>query len=220
MALQLPFDEHAKQLGDSEQSGKILLLMAKMGMAREALATMLEFATDGKLHKDHKAFLLAPIIQHKSQWRETTPKWMYSLIGYDRLKIILDERKTGKVGWHIGAVEIATVLYPATIDAPMRHEAGQIYLWGAAQAVALRDKKPVADIWKIQGIHPVTDDDVLNPKGRYHFEYKNFCLEIRRKVVRAGLERVRSIKNTATPQKKKPKPKPPQSQGGLQLDLF
>ena len=82
----------------------MLLLMAQMGMAKEALTAMLDFATDGTLKKAHKQFMLAPITQHQSGWRETTPKWMYSLIGYDRLKIVLDEHKTGKVGWNIGAV--------------------------------------------------------------------------------------------------------------------
>ena len=74
MSLKLPFQAQVEQIGqagDLEKSGKILLLMAQMGMAREALTTMLDFATDSTLKKEHRQFLLAPIVQQKSQWQET-----------------------------------------------------------------------------------------------------------------------------------------------------
>lgn len=216
MDLKTLFDDEA-QGADLEKTGKMLLILASMGMPGAALAEMLDFATGGKLHKDHKLFLAAPIIQHQSQWRESTPAWLYEAVAYDRLQIVLEEHKSGQVGWAIGPTELTTVLYPATMEAPMRHEYAQIYLWAAAQANARHYSKPVEFFWEKVGGFRVKDEDVLSPKGQYHYAYRELCADVRRKAVALQVENERAL-NRQKKDDLKVKPKPDIQ--GRQLDLF
>ena len=74
----------------------------------------------------------------------TTLTWLCASIGYDRLKIILDEIKAGEgPGWKIGPIESTMVMYAASMDSPMRYEYAQIYLWAATNANAFHYQKPL-----------------------------------------------------------------------------
>ena len=215
MSLTLEFDDHTHGF-DLGRTGNILLAMAETGASREVLATLLNFATNGKLHPDHHRFLSGPVIQHPSRWRDMTPPWLYKGIGYDRLKIVLEEIKTGESpGWQVGPVELTTLIYPATHDAPIRHEYAQIYLWAAAKANAWHYKKDLSAIWETVG-QPVQDEDILKTTGRYHYTYKEICTDVRRKVVSLGKAQERITKQESSREKK---PKPPKGDDP-QLTLF
>ena len=214
------FNEEAPD--DFEKTAKMLMAMSKMGMPSNLMAVLLDFGISGKLDKVHRLFLAGPIIQHKSQWRETTPPWLYQAVAYDRLQVVLDERSAGKVGWTIGPVEITTALYPATMEAPMHREYADIYLWASAQANAYHYNMPVDHFWEIMGGYKVTDDDILNPKGRYHYAYKELCMDIRRKVVDAAIQYERAEKKEAKNKSKSNRKQPPPTPGiqDEQLSLF
>lgn len=206
-----------------DKSFRMIQLTADMGAPKEIIVPMLDLAMGGKLKKEHQAFLLAPIIQHASPWRDTTPDWMYKAITADRLKIVIDEIKTGNIGWRVGHAEIACVMYPATLDAPMRHIPAQIYLWTSANAIAKDRNMSVDSVWEMTGVRKIEDKE-LESNGEYHYEYKELCQSIRRKVVNEGLRRVREIKKQDRSNDNQPpaqdKNKPPPPTQGIQLDLF
>lgn len=215
MILATLFEQESK--GDDEKVKAMISAMAKMGAPREVLVAMLEFGVSTKLEKDHKRFLLGPIIQQKSQWAETTPKWMYEAIGYDRLQLIFDERKAGHVGITVGPIELSTVIYPATMDSPIAREYADIYLWAAAKANAYHYNLPEEEIWKRVGGHQVKDDDILTPGGRYHYDYKNLCHDIRTKVVKRSAA-LKSQAQRDNIQEENSNPESPIQ--GIQLNLF
>ena len=218
MSLKSLFEEEAKPNTDWEQSAQMILVMAELGLPKGMIAELLDFAMAGKLHKDHKRFISAPIIQAQSMWRETTPEWLYKAISYDRLSVVIEELKQGIVGWQIGATELVAVLYPATMDAPMRHEYAQIYLWAGAHANSQHYKKPIEHYWELIGAH-VKDEDILNPKGQYHYAYRDLCSDIRRKTVNLEMERERII-NRDIKSAKEDTPQSSSDNRGVQLDLF
>lgn len=159
-----------------------------MNLNKEVIAVLLEMQG---FKKEHIQFLCGPIIQHRSPWMETTPEWLYKAVVPERLRIIIDEHKKGIIGTEVGPVEIATVMYPATCEAPLSHEYNNIYLWATAHANAIHTGKSVSEIWEILGGDPVRYDRIVKPDGTYYFEYSNLVSDIRRRVVRAQIERTR-----------------------------
>ena len=167
----------------SGKSVKMLSVLADLGCSKHVLAALLELDSP---HKDHIRFLTGPIIQHRSCWTDTTPPWLYQAITADRLRIILDEHERRETGWQVGPVELTTVMYPATMDAPLPMEYVDIYLWASAQANACHYGKTPDEIWSQIGGEPVPDRLITSPSGRYHQDYRRLCSDIRRRVVNAA----------------------------------
>lgn len=195
-----------------EAQQKLLLVMASMGASHVVTASLLKLAS---FKNDHVDFLLGPIIQHKTQWMETTPPWMYEQTHSDRLKVIFREHNQGIVTTDVGPTEIATVMYPATMEAPMRYQAAQLYLWASAQASAEHRNIPLTEMYNMLSMAPIEDSKILDKEGEFYQEYRQLCQEIRRKVVAAGAQRRKQLN--------KPEPvtePPPVQVKGEQLDLF
>jgi hypothetical protein len=127
------FDENdlalPRRLTDSH--AKMLAALADMGCGKHALAAFL--APDNP-HRGHIRFLTGPVIQHRSPWAETTHSWLYRAVTAERLHSVLEEHGRGPPGWQVGPAELTAVMYPASMDAPLRMEYTDIYLWSAAQA--------------------------------------------------------------------------------------
>jgi hypothetical protein len=138
------------------------------------------------------------VIQHRSEWAPTTPEWLYRAITAERLRIVLDEHELGPPGWKVGPAELTAVMYPATMEAPMRMEYADIYLWAAAQASARHFSKDEAEIWSALGGDPVEDRHILEPSGRYYNDYRHLCADIRRRVIKAAGDATRRAKKTGT----------------------
>ena len=167
----------------SGNHAKMLTLLADTGCSKHVLAALLDLTN---VYKDHISFLTGPIIQQRSPWADTTPQWLYSAIAADRLRIILAEHQDRKTGWQVGPVELTTVMYPATMDAPMPMEYSDIYLWASAQANARHQGITPDEFWSKFGGDPIADKLITNPSGRYHNEYRQLCSDIRRRVVNAA----------------------------------
>jgi len=167
----------------SGNTAAMLTALADIGCNKHVIAALLD---PFKLKPDHQRFLTGPVIQHRSQWADTTPPWLYQAITGDRLRIILDEHARGVTGWHVGPAEITAVMYPATMDAPMQMEWADIYLWASAQASARHYRKTVDEIWSGIGGAPVPDSAVAKPGGRYYQDYRHLCSDIRRRVIKAA----------------------------------
>ena len=181
--------------GPGDSHAKMLAALADMGCGKHALAALL---APCNLHADHIRFLTGPVIQHKSPWAETTPEWLYRAITAERLRIILDEHERGPPGWKAGPAELTAVMYPASMEAPMRMEYADIYLWAAAQASARHYRKDEAEIWSAVGGDPVEDRLILEPSGRYHNDYRQLCADIRRRVIKAAHTASRKAKKAGT----------------------
>lgn len=114
--------------------------------------------------------------------------------------------------------EITAVMYTASLDAPMRYEYAQIYMWAAAQANAFHYKKPVEEFWEKVGGQAVQDNAIVDPSGQFNHAYRDLCGEVRRKIV------AHQIKREHAGQKKKEtvvdRDTPDPDDYGIQLDLF
>lgn len=179
----------------SGNHAKMLTVLADTGCSKHVLAALLGLSN---VHKDHIRFLTGPIIQQRSQWADTTPQWLYQTIAADRLRIILNEHQNRKTGWQVGPVELTTVMYPATMDAPLCMEYSDIYLWASAQANARHRNKTPDEIWSQISVKPVPDKLITNPSGRYHQSYRQLCSDIRRRVVKAATKSARTAKARKT----------------------
>jgi len=159
----------------------MLVRLAELGAPKTLIAAFLEM---DRAHRDHLRYLLGPVVQHQSDWCDTTPSWLYSAITSGRLRIILAERAQGQIGWQVAPEEITACLYPATMDAPMRSDYADLYLWASAQANARHLDKPLYEVWNMLGQDPLPDRMFTKECGRYHRVYRDICREIRSRVVK------------------------------------
>jgi len=177
-----------------ESTKRLLLALAKVGGPMEIVAPMLDIA-GVKLRADHRRFLTGPIVQYENSWRETTPRWFYEQIPYERLQIVLDDHEHDRTGWTVGPAEIAAVMYPATMEAPLNHGATELYLWAAGHAVAKRDRIPIDDVREQHGFPP--DSAFLEASGSLRNHFVAQATEIRHKVVKHQKERERATRSLA-----------------------
>lgn len=165
-----------------------LLALARIGAGAEMLGAMVNLSGI-TLRADHQHFLSGPIVQHRSGWQSTTPEWLYRAVPAERLAIVLDDHTHDRDGWQVGPAEIAAVLYPATMEAPLHHWATEIYLWASGNAKAAKDGVPVDDIRKQVAF--VDDAQILTPTGSLHRHYRDLVTDIRRRVIRSAKEQQR-----------------------------
>lgn len=197
-----------------EVNVKLLAALAETGLSRNALIAMLDLAGI-KLGADHRHFLAGPIVQRKNGWEADTPRWLYDAIPAERLAIVLDDHAHGRPGWQIGPAELATALYPYSLEAPMREPVSELYLWASGHAVAARDGVS-PDVIR-QKIDFVSDGEVLGPAGRYFHDHQRIVGDIRRTVIRHQKERARDVRRQA---RRSPEDPPSTDIVDEQFDLF
>ncbi|MGI9498815.1 MAG: hypothetical protein ACR2P3_02155 [Geminicoccaceae bacterium] len=171
-----------------------LLALAQAGAGKEVLSAMLDLS-GMPLRADHRHFLTGPIVQHRSDWQPSTPEWLYRAAPAERLAIVLDDHAHDREGWQAGPSEIAAVLFPASMEAPLQHWAAEIYCWASGHAKAAQDGVP-ADVMR-EKIAFVDDAQILTPTGSYHRHYRDLVSDIRRRVIRAAKERKRNNRRTS-----------------------
>lgn len=163
----------------------MLVRLAELGAPKTLIAAFLEM---DRVHRDHLRYLLGPVVQHQSDWRDATPSWLYAAVTAGRLRVILAERAEGCIGWQVAPEEITACLYPATMDAPMRSEYADLYLWASAQANARHLDKPLYEVWRMLGHDPLPDRMFTKECGGYHHLYRDLCRDIRSRVVKHAVK--------------------------------
>ena len=137
------FSESELQKKPKDSTLGIMKAFAMIGAPASLTTVLMEFGGI-ELSQEQRRYLNGPVIQHKSAWADMTPKWMFNQVAGDRLQVILQEIEDGKKeGWKVSPTELATALYPATMDSPIRHEYAQIYLWASTQACAKHFNKSI-----------------------------------------------------------------------------
>lgn len=180
------FDNVPQAIPDNHAG--LLLALAQAGAGAEMLSAMANLSGI-TLRADHQHFLAGPIVQHGNDWQSTTPDWLYRAIPAERLAIVLDDHAHDRDGWQVGPAEIAAVLYPATMEAPLHHWATEIYLWASGSAKAAEDGVAVDELRKQVAF--VDDAQILAPTGSFHRHYRDLVTDIRRRVIRSAKERQR-----------------------------
>lgn len=169
-------------------NARMLTVLADLGMSKHVLAALLGL---DRVHPDHTRFLTGPIVQHQSPWASSTPEWLYQAVISDRVRIILDEHESGQPGWRVGPAELAAVIYPASLEAPLQTEYAELYMWATARAYARHKDKPLDEVWQALGGDPVPDSRYDKP-GSHHYQcYNRLCRDIRRAVIAAAKDRER-----------------------------
>ena len=123
---------------DTTRRDRMLRAMAGLGMAKEWLAALLDL---GEFSRDQCRFMAGPVIVHRSPWMANMPDWMIRQVGACRLDILLDEG-AGETSCLVGPTEIAAVMYPATLEAPLTSAYCDLYLWASTNACSRHYGKP------------------------------------------------------------------------------
>jgi len=177
-----------------------LMQAAMLGlMPPKIIAAVTEAFTPDKLSLDDLRFLKGPLVVHESPWNVDRPAWLAEQAGAERIGIVFGVTPQ----YIIGPAELATVMYGASLDAPLSHYHADLYIWATVNAVAKRDGKTAQDVW--HGLfggnlgmgRPIEDREVLEPGGRLYETYREIAHDVRRRVISQQAERDRGVKRRA-----------------------
>lgn len=175
-----------------------LMMAAALGvMPRSVLVAVTEVFTPDRLTLDERRFLAGPLVVHQCGWTDTLPAWLHDAVSAERIGIVFGETPQ----YIVGPAEIAAVMYPATLEAPMRHYYADLYIWASAHAHAKRKGIDPAEFFKTLNMTPIRDDDVLRPGGRLYETYRELAHDMRRRVIAHQTTRDREVKRQTKTEK-------------------
>lgn len=164
---------------------------AALGLVPASIvAAVTEAFTPERLTLDERRFLRGPLIVHQNGWTDTLPTWLADAARAERIGIVFGQTPQ----FIVGPAEIAAVMYPATLQAPMYHDHADLYIWATVSADAKRKNVEVAARFIELGWTPIHDDEVLARGGRLHETYRRLAEDIRRRVINAQADRERGEK--------------------------
>jgi hypothetical protein len=198
-------DLFSKEPAEPDRILKMLALLGSMGAGKDLVSALADFGGvqppnkprekcvfDSKL--DAMRYLRGPLIIHRNGWTDTLPDWMPAQAMMERSEIVL-----GDSPYLVGPTEIAAVMYPATMEHPLRSDTCELYLWATANASARHFGKKVKEYWKMLDQRPIADKEVIERGGRLWNNYADLVWEIRRKVIHAQAEREKADKRATVP---------------------
>ena len=179
-----------------------LMQAAALGlMPRSIVAMVSEAFTPDRLSLDDRRFLAGPLIVHQNSWTETLPEWLNDAVSAERIGIVYGVTPR----YIVGPAEIAAVMYPATMQAPMHSEYADLYLWATINAHAKKhDLNPRTLFGELLNMRPIDDDEVLERGGRLHETYRRLSEDIRRKVINHQAARERGERRGQQQEQKEP----------------
>jgi hypothetical protein len=206
--------EETRPAADLAQMRKRLIAMGSMGMNRAALCAFAEVFAPGLLTLDDSRYLRGPVVVHQNGWTETLPDWLPAMVSIERAEIVFAETSR----YIVGPAEIAAVMYPATMAAPMYSDYADLYIWATVKAHSRRKAISSHDAFReLLGSDPITDASVLEPRGRLFETYRYLAQDIRRRVIAAQTERDRA---TARQNKAEQPAKPAKPVKPVQAEQF
>lgn len=176
---------------------KLLAALGSIGCNKDMLSVLVDFAgvqvPKGQFESrlDAMRYLRGPLVIHGTAWAGSLPEWMASQAVAERSEIVL-----GNSPYLVGPTEIAAVMYPATMEHPMRHDAVELYLWAAVNACCKQYHRTLKEQWKMVGHDPIADKEVIQHGGRLWQDYSQLAWEIRRKVISAQADREKEPRQT------------------------
>lgn len=176
LAIQRPLDaEPLTGLRD-----KVLAILRDNGDQSAAVSAI--EANGHHLSADARRYLLAPPAIPRNDWSSHTPAWIFHQGIEERFEIIL-----ATMPGLIGPSEVAGVMKPLSLTAPMNQAGFALLMWSMAKALA-RHGMPEDRFW--QAIHdgkPVaTDEDVIAPGGQWHSDYRHIANGVLNALIRSG----------------------------------
>lgn len=170
----------AKPHGSQFRSEQAIRLLLEVGINKEAIASLLEIS---EFNIQHVRYLAGPVIVHKSAWAETLPSWLPKACLLERLDLIFEERKTGKVGDLATQAEVLACIYPASLDAPLDRDWTDVYLWVGNEVMQRHKRLKEQNLWELIG------QDRPPKFSGIKSNYDQLARDIRRKVVEEGKKR-------------------------------
>ena len=154
---------------------ELLKLLAQMGMHRDLIAVLLEFAG---IPIPLLRYYAGPLVLHRTPWSESVPDWLKTACLSDRLDLIVDEYNKGVVGNYCTSTEVVAYMMGATFEAPLHHSYYSVYMWAAEDTLARHNRLPKGhNLYDFPGCSVVKFDSI---KDDYHYLAK----AIRKSVVR------------------------------------
>jgi len=198
----------------------MLALLGSMGAPAELTSMLAEMGgvkRQSGSDLDGMRYLRGPLIVYDSPWMADIPPWMKQAAMAERHEIVFGCPSGSDSPYLVGPAEIAAVMFPRMMEAPMPNDMSELYLWASATASARHYNRPIAEIWQSVGGRVITDDEVIVRGGRLWQDYQSLSHEIRRKVIAAQTERERAAKRAGKPNR--PSGSDPEVLG-TQLNLF
>lgn len=176
---------------------QILGILREGSDQAQALAVAAIDAAGQHLSADARRYLLAPPAIPQNDWSSHTPAWIFSQGIEERFELIL-----ATMPGLIGPSEVAGVMKPMSLSAPLNERGHALLMWSMAKALA-RHGMPEEKFWKaINDGKPVaSDEDVLEPGGQWHPDYRHMATTILNALLRSG----KNISEESDKPKRKPK---------------
>jgi hypothetical protein len=177
-------------MNDLSRHGRMLQALAEIGVSRRVIGTTIDAFMPDTLSLDDRRFLMGPLVVHQNGWTDTLPVWLHDQVCAERVGIVFGLTPE----YIVGPAEIAAVMYPATMAAPIGHYYADLYCWGTIHADAKRkNEKPEVGFARL-GMRPITDADVVVRGGRLWETYRELATDIRRRVISQQIMRDRAEK--------------------------
>ena len=175
------------------ESWEMLKVLAQMGMDRDLIAVLLEFAG---IPIPLLRYYAGPLVLHRTPWSESIPQWLKIACLSDRLDLILDEYSKGVVGNYCTSTEVVAYMMGATFEAPLHHTYYSVYMWAVQDTLGRHNRLPKGDkLYEFPGGSAANFDSIKD-------DYHALARSIRKSVVRHatsqgwGKRKSSSFKNT------------------------
>jgi len=184
---------HDSLTAEIERHKPMLLALASLNLNREALLTLGEFA-EIPLTTEQQKYLRGPVIIAKSAWATDMHlrlAWMFDGVAHARLWRIFSEQPGQQA--LASELEVAIVMQPYTIDAPMTTEWTNVFMWAASQAsLAYQTNSRHSGEARIQAFAEMG----VKPLTRYEEQeyYNRLASDIRRSVVKHAPKIEKAVK--------------------------
>ena len=121
------------------------------------------------------------------------PSWLPKACLLERLDLIFEERKTGKVGDLATQAEVLACIYPASLEAPLDRDWTDVYLWVGNEVMQRHNRLKEQNLWEL------INEDRPPQFARIKPSYDQLARDIRRKVVEEGKKCGWGKREKATP---------------------
>lgn len=185
----LPIALHTQRPSQLEESTvRILSALADLGCNKGLIGVLLEMVD---VPTEARRYVEGPVIVHDNAWKADIPDWMFGQTIAERVDVIGRQLQGANLPEIVGPTEIATVMYPATMEAPLLSEWNELYLSAAARAYVRHNRRADTNVKGLLAYDVRPWAEYLDPANHHHDLYRTFASDIRRKVVaaQAGRER-------------------------------
>ena len=189
--------KEALRAEDRRRLSSLLTALASVGLGNPQLTGLLEFGL-GSLTAEERHWCIGPLVIQDNAWASSLPDWLAIQARRERPSWLAREYAHEVPRGLVGPAELVSVMYPACMEAPLRGEAAELYLWAGCHATAVERGSSFEQVagelehgyvsWRVP-----RDDAVFDEAGALLRAYRVLSQEIRRSVARGSRRKIRRL---------------------------